>query len=53
MGFGALMITVLTDRREYSLTDAVGVMDVSYSVAFENETAGHIDYQTHVRLQET
>ena len=32
MGFGALMITVLTDRLENTLTDAGGEMDVSYSV---------------------
>ena len=44
MGFGALMITVLTDRLENTLTDAGGEMDVSYSVAIENETAGHIDF---------
>ena len=31
MGFGALMITVLTDRLENTLTDAGGEMDVSYS----------------------
>ena len=53
MGFGALMITVLTDRLENTLTDAGGEMDVSYSVAIENETAGHIDYHIHVRPQET
>ena len=52
MGFGALMITVLTDRLENTLTDAGGEMDVSYSVAIENETAGHIDYHIHVRPQE-
>ena len=53
MGFGALMITVLTHRLENTLTDAGGEMDVSYSVAIENETAGHIDYHIHVRPQET
>ena len=52
MGFGALMISVLTDRLENTLTDAGGEMDVSYSVAIENETAGHIDYHIHVRPQE-
>ena len=45
-------ITVLTDRLENTLTDAGGEMDVSYSVAIENETAGHIDYHIHVRPQE-
>ena len=42
----------LTDRLENTLTDAGGEMDVSYSVAIENETAGHIDYHIHVRPQE-
>ena len=40
MGFGALMITVLTDRLENTLTDAGGEMDVSYSVAIETKRPG-------------
>lgn len=45
MGFGALMITV--DRPPRNTDGRGGEMDVSYSVAIENETAGHIDYHIH------
>lgn len=49
MGFGALMIAVTTERIDNRLTDRGGTLEVSYEVAIEQDTAGHIDYRIEVR----
>ena len=51
MGFGALMISIRTDRIESSLTENGGRLSVSYDISIEDEVTGSIEYQIDVRLK--
>ena len=51
MGFGALMITIRTDRIENDLTENGGKLTVAYDISIEDEVTGSIEYQIDVRLK--
>ena len=51
MGFGALMITIRTDRIESDLTENGGKLTVAYDISIEEEVTGSIEYQIDVRLK--
>ena len=44
MGFGALMITVRTERLQSSFNEKGGNLRVSYGIVIEEENAGNIRY---------
>jgi len=49
MDFGALMITVTAQHISYTLSEAGGVVDLSYSIEIEQTAAGNIDYHLEIR----
>ncbi|MBQ4600045.1 MAG: DUF1934 domain-containing protein [Oscillospiraceae bacterium] len=49
MEFGALLITVCAQKLAFSLTEAGGTVDLTYSIEIENTVAGSIDY--HLELK--
>ena len=49
MDFGALMLTVTARSIDYTLSEAGGEVDLSYSIEIEQATAGHIDYHLQIR----
>ena len=51
MGFGALMITIRTERMQSDLTEDGGKLKVSYVITIEEEAAGYIEYLIEVRLK--
>lgn len=50
MGFGALMITVRTEKIESTLSETGGELMVSYGIVIEEETAGSIRYEIRAQL---
>ncbi len=51
MGFGALMITVRTERLQSDLDENGGKLRVCYEINIEDEAAGYIEYLIEVRLR--
>ncbi len=51
MGFGALMITIRTERITSELTENGGKLTVAYGISIEDEVSGTIEYQIEVRLK--
>lgn len=51
MGFGALMISVRTERLQSEFHEDGGKMSVAYAITIEEEAAGHIEYEIEVRLK--
>lgn len=51
MGFGALMITIRTERLQSELTENGGKLTVSYVITIEEEAAGYIEYLIDIRLK--
>ena len=49
MGFGALMIKVLTETMVTTMTEEGGTLEVSYRIAIEEEQAGLITYRIEAR----
>lgn len=49
--FGALMIMVCANRVETDLSEAGGVIDLSYSIEIEQTAAGRIDYHIDVKAK--
>lgn len=49
MGFGALMITVRTERIHSALGENGGRLTVAYAITIEDEAAGFIEYDIEVR----
>ncbi len=47
--FGALMIAVCATRVQADLSEAGGVIDLSYSIEIEQTAAGRIDYHLDVK----
>lgn len=45
MGFGALMVAVCAERIVSTVGENGGVLEVSYGITIEEETAGTIDYR--------
>ena len=45
MGFGALMVAVCAERIVSTVVENGGVLEVSYGITIEEETAGTIDYR--------
>ncbi len=50
MGYGALMITVRTEKIESDLGEKGGKLTVSYGIVIEEETAGSIRYEIQAQL---
>ena len=50
MGFGALMITVCTERISSTLDENGGNLFVAYAITIEDEATGRIEYSIDVRL---
>ena len=51
MGFGALMITIRTERLQSDLTEQGGEICVAYAITIEEQSAGWIEYRIDVRLK--
>ena len=51
MPFGALMITVCANRVAYSLSEAGGVIDLTYAIDIENTAAGFIEYHLDIQAK--
>ena len=51
MGFGALMITIKTEKLQSDLTENGGTFRVAYAITIEEESAGWIEYNIDVRLK--
>ncbi len=49
MGFGALMVTVRTERIHSDLSENGGRLTVAYAINIEDEAAGFIEYEIEVR----
>lgn len=49
MGFGALMIKIHTDAMVTTMTEHGGMLEVSYHISIEEETAGTITYRIKAR----
>ncbi len=50
MGFGALMISIRTERISSTVGENGGILRVGYGVVIEDETAGFIDYKIEVKV---
>ncbi len=48
-GFGALMISVTTERIRSTMGENGGVLEVSYRITIENEVSGTITYRIEAR----
>lgn len=51
MGFGALMITIRTEKLQSDLTENGGTFRVAYAITIEEQSAGWIEYNIDVRLK--
>ena len=51
MGFGALMITIRTERIDSQLTENGGKLTVAYGITIEDEVSGRIEYRIDVRVK--
>ena len=49
MAFGALMITVCAQHLFFDIVPDGGMIDLVYSIAIENSTAGTVDYHLDIR----
>ena len=45
VGFGALMITVRTERIDCEMDENGGFLEVAYGISIEDSTAGEIEYR--------
>ncbi|MBE6984629.1 MAG: DUF1934 domain-containing protein [Ruminococcaceae bacterium] len=51
MGFGALMITIRTERIACDIGHNGGTLQVAYGIVIEDETAGFIEYRIDVKVK--
>ena len=51
MQFGALMLSVCATQLSWELTEAGGQVDLSYTIAIEQQMAGTIDYHLDIRAK--
>ncbi len=49
MGFGALMITIRTERIESNVSENGGTLRVGYGIVIEDEAAGFIEYVIEIK----
>ena len=52
VGFGALMITIRTERIDCRMDENGGYLEVSYAISIEDSTAGMIDYRIEARKKQ-
>lgn len=52
IGFGALMITVRTDRIDCEMDENGGFLEVSYAISIEDSAAGTIEYRIEARKKQ-
>lgn len=52
VGFGALMITVRTERIDCQMDENGGYLEVAYAISIEDSTAGMIDYRIEARKKQ-
>ena len=52
VGFGALMITIRTERIDCRMDENGGDLEVSYAISIEDSTAGMIDYRIEARKKQ-
>ena len=52
VGFGALMITIRTERIDCRMDENGGYLEVSYAISIADSTAGMIDYRTEARKKQ-
>ena len=52
VGFGALMITVRTERIDCQMDENGGYLEVSYAISIEDSTADMIDYRIEARKKQ-
>jgi len=49
MGFGALMISIRTERIESNVSESGGTLRVGYGIVIEDEAAGFIEYAIEIK----